>query len=67
MTNFNIGNTVITPRGEGVIVDKSYTFLDGDIFLVLLTNGLQIWRTAKGLKLIREEEDAKSICNTKTN
>mgnify|MGYP001278388873 FL=1 len=55
---FEIGNKVVTPRGEGLIIDKSYTFHDGDIFLVLLNNGQQIWRTAKGLTLIKEDENA---------
>lgn len=55
---FEIGNKVVTPRGEGLIIDKSYTFHDGDIFLVRLNNGGQIWRTAKGLTLIEEVENA---------
>ena len=52
---FEIGDKVVTPRGEGLIIDKSYTFHDGDIFLVRLNNGQQIWRTAKGLTLMTFE------------
>ena len=46
-----IGDIVITPRGEGTIIDFRRTEVDGDVYCIELFGGEHIWRTPKGITL----------------
>lgn len=58
MTSYNVGDTVTTKRGEGVVVDKTFTIHDGDVYKIRLNNGEHIDRTYKGMSLVKEGKNA---------
>lgn len=58
LASYNVGDTVMTKRGEGIVVDKTFTIHDGDVYKIRLNNGEYIDRTYKGLTLIKEGKNA---------
>lgn len=58
LKSYNVGDTVMTKRGEGVVVEKTFTIHDGDVYKIRLNTDEYIDRTYKGMSLVREGKHA---------
>jgi len=51
---YPIGTKVTTKRGNGIIRDFKFTAIDGNCYLIELSDGSKIWRTEKSVRPILE-------------
>lgn len=51
---YPIGTKVTTKRGNGIVRDFKFTAIDGNCYLIELSDGSKIWRTEKSVRPILE-------------
>jgi len=49
---YPIGTKVTTKRGNGIVRDFKFTAIDGNCYLIELSDGSKIWRTEKSVRPI---------------